>query len=312
MTSSSTDTRRRRYAAALLVIVAVLLVCGQVFAATVAGTVKDAESGEPLPYVTVQLIGETTKAGTINRGAMCGQKGEFELPGIPAGRYLLRCTRVGYSTHEDSLIVTADRQYRREIELTVQPVEVEKIVVKADRVERERDVQAGFVSVKAAELAELPGILEGDPVRSLQLLPGVQAASDLSSGLYVRGGGPDQTIVLLDGVPVYNPTHAFGFFSTFNADVLSDVNLYKGAYPARYAGRLGAVLDVQSSDGSRREVRGKGGVSTIAARVAVEGPVSNGGTWVVGGRRTYLEPLLNALSTPESPLPSYYFYDFSY
>jgi hypothetical protein len=298
----------RRAAVACIALVA-LCVPAVLFAATVTGTVRDAETGSPLAFVTVQVIGETERAGKINRGAMCGEDGNFTLDGIPAGRYVLRCSRVGYATYEDSLIVSADREYRRDVALAVQPVEVEEIVVKADRFERERKVQTGFVSVKATELAELPGIIEGDPVRSLQLLPGVQAASDISSGLYIRGGGPDQTLVQLDGVPVYNPTHAFGFFSTFNADALEEVNLYKGAYPARYSGRLGAVLDVNSSDGNRREVSGAAGVSTIAARLTLEGPVSDGGTWMVGGRRTYLEPLLNALSTPESPLPSYYFYD---
>jgi len=301
--------KSKRTAVAAVAVVFLLSVAGNALAATVSGRVKDAESGEPLPFVTVQVIGETVRGGTINRGAMCGQEGEFTLPNVPIGRYILRCSRVGYTTYEDSLAVRYDRDYQRFIELTVQPIEVDEIIVKADRFERERKVQTGFVSVKAAELAELPGIIEGDPVRSLQLLPGVAAVSDLSSGLYVRGGGPDQTIVLLDGVPVYNPTHAFGFFSTFNADALNEVNLYKGAYPARYAGRLGAVLDVKSIDGNAREVRGKAGVSTIAARLTVEGPVSNGGKWVVGGRRTYIGPLLDAMSTPESPLPSYYFYD---
>jgi hypothetical protein len=295
-------------------LVAVLAACmlaasDPVQAASVSGTVKDAQTGEPLGYVTVQVIGATDGGGSINRGALAGAGGTFSLQGIPAGRYVFRATRIGYTSYEDSLIVTRDREFRRNIVMTSEPIEVEEIIVTADRYSRDKEIQPGFISVEADELAELPGIIEGDPIRSLQLLPGVQAASDISSGLYVRGGGPDQTVVLLDGVPVYNPTHAFGFFSSFNADVLSEVNLYKGAYPAKYGGRLGAVLDVNSASGSRSEVRGKAGVSTIAARLTLEGPVGTGGSWIVGGRRTFLEPLLNALSTPESPLPGYYFYD---
>jgi hypothetical protein len=280
-------------------------------AASVGGSVKDSENGEPLGFVTVQVIGVTDRGGSVNRGALAGPDGTFALQGIPLGRYVFRATRIGYTAYEDSLIVNKDREFRRDIVMTAEPIEVEEIVVTADRFAREKESQPGFVSVNADELAELPGIAEGDPIRSLQLLPGVQAASDISSGLYVRGGGPDQTVVLLDGVPVYNPTHAFGFFSTFNADVLDEVNLYKGAYPARYGGRMGAVLDVNSATGDRRELHGKGGVSTIAARLMLEGPVGKGGSWIVGGRRTFLEPLLNALSTPETPLPSYYFYDFN-
>jgi len=301
----------RRGAVAIAAVFAILSAPAVARAASVTGTVKDAETGEPAGFATVQVIGTTNKGGSINRGAMAGAEGRFTLEGVPLGRYVVRCSRVGFTTREDSLIVTIDRVYRREIELTAQPVEVDEILVTADRLQRERDIQTGFVSVKATELADMPGIIEGDPIRSLQLLPGVQAASDISSGLYVRGGGPDQTVVLLDGVPVYNPTHAFGFFSAFNADALDEISLYKGAYPAKYGGRLGAVLDVNGSVGDRREFHGKAGVSTIAARLTLEGPVGDGGSWIVGGRRTYLEPLLNALSTPESPLPAYYFYDFN-
>ncbi|MCK4775584.1 MAG: TonB-dependent receptor [Candidatus Krumholzibacteria bacterium] len=298
--------RSASIAAVLLFVTAAVAAASQV-----TGLAADAETKKPLGFVTVQVIGNTDRGGVINRGAACDAGGRYTIDAVPFGRYILRCSRIGYSTYQDSLIISADRVYRRDVEMTVQPVEVEKIVVEADRFAREKQIQTGFVSIDAEELADLPGIIEGDPIRSLQLLPGVQAASDISSGLYIRGGGPDQTVVLLDGVPVYNPTHAFGFFSTFNADALEEVNLYKGAYPARYGGRLGAVLDVRSADGNRRQFRGEAGISTIAARLTLEGPVANGGTWIVDGRRTYLEPLLNALSTAENPLPSYYFYDFN-
>ena len=298
--------RSASIAAVLLFVTAAVAAASQV-----TGLVADAETKKPLGFVTVQVIGNTARGGVINRGAACDAGGRYTIDAVPFGRYILRCSRIGYSTYQDSLIISADRVYRRDVEMSVQPVEVEKIVVEADRFAREKQIQTGFVSIDAEELADLPGIIEGDPIRSLQLLPGVQAASDISSGLYIRGGGPDQTVVLLDGVPVYNPTHAFGFFSTFNADALEEVNLYKGAYPARYGGRLGAVLDVRSADGNRRQFRGKASISTIAARLTLEGPVADGGTWIVGGRRTYLEPLLNALSTAENPLPSYYFYDFN-
>lgn len=294
----------------LMLAVIVLLAAPAGYAASVKGTVKDAESGGAVGFATVQVIGQTEKGGSINRGALCDAEGRFTVESVPLGRYLLRCSRIGYATYQDSISITADRVYRRNVTMGVQPVEMDKIVVEADRFVREKEIQPGFISVEAKELAELPGIIEGDPIRSLQLLPGVQAASDISSGLYVRGGGPDQTVVLLDAVPVYNPTHAFGFFSTFNADALDEINLYKGAYPAKYGGRLGAVLDVNSSVGNRREIQGKAGVSTIAARLTLEGPLA-GGSWIVSGRRTYLEPLLNAMSTPENPLPDYHFYDFN-
>lgn len=172
----------------------------------------------------------------------------------------------------------------------------------------EAEVQTGFLDIDAATLAAVPGIVEADPLRALQVLPGVQAASDISSGLYIRGGGPDQTLVLMDGVTVYNPTHAFGFFSTFNNDAVDRVDLFKGAYPARYGGRLGAVVDVRMRQESAPRTSVTGGVSLISARALVEGRAGSD-QWLVSARRSYLEPLLDALRTPEDPIPSYAFYD---
>ena len=157
----------------------------------------------------------------------------------------------------------------------------------------------------------MPAIGEADLLRSLQLLPGIQSASDVSSGLYVRGGGPDQTAILLDNIPLYNPSHLFGFFSTFNPDAIKDVQLYKGAYPAAYGRTLGAVLDVSNREGNRQRFSGRGGVSLIASRLLAEGPVGQG-SWMMAGRRTYLEPVLSAVRARGVDIPlNYYFYDFN-
>jgi hypothetical protein len=136
----------------------------------------------------------------------------------------------------------------------------------------------------------------------------VQAASDLSSGLYVRGGAPDQNLVLLDEVPIYNPTHAFGLFSTFNSDLIGDVTLYKGAYPARYGGRLGAVLDVRAREPRGDDTRAVVGLSTVAARLYVDGQHSRL-RYSLGARRPYLDPILSLLRRNDRQIPSYWFYD---
>lgn len=184
---------------------------------------------------------------------------------------------------------------------------IEEMIVTADG-DAIPDVQTGHTDLAADDLAAVPGIVEADPLRALQILPGVQAASDVSSGLYIRGGGPDQTLVLMDGVTVYNPTHAFGFFSTFNNDAVQSVDLFKGAYPARYGGRLGSVVDVRMRQDTAPRLGGSGGMSLIAARVLLEGRAGPD-RWLASARRSYLEPLLDALRTPESPIPSYAFYD---
>jgi len=279
-----------------------------VWAAVLRGIVRDAEKREPVAYVTVQVLGRSDAGDDVAQGVMTLDDGRYIFGDVPPGRYVVRFSRIGFSEHEDSLAVTSDPEYELDAVLDVRPVQVEKIVVEEDRYARIRDVQPGFVSIKGDQLSSLPGIAEGDPIRGLQLLPGVQAASDFSSALYVRGGGPDQTLVLLDQATVYNPTHAFGFFSTFNPDATGDVNLYKGAYPAEHGGRLAAVLDVRTREADARNFNGKIGVSTIASRVALNGPVGDA-SWALSGRRTHLEPLLNAIRDADTQVPDYYFYD---
>ena len=197
---------------------------------------------------------------------------------------------------------------RLDVQLANEPIFTQEVVVEAEAYKEDREVQTGFIALPTQQLQELPAVAEPDILRSLQLLPGIQAASDISSGLYVRGGGPDETLILLDQIPLYNPSHAFGFFSTFNPDAVKDMSLYKGAYPAQYGGRLGSVLDVRNRDGNRKAFEGRGGVSLIAARLTLEGPAGNG-SWMVSGRRTYMEPILSAIRNDSTEVPSYYFYD---
>ena len=290
------------------VVALLAVVPAAVSAAVLRGVTRDRETREPVAYVTVQVLGQSSAGEDVALGVMSLDDGRYVFGFIPDGRYLVRFSRVGYTLREDSLLVTSDRDYQFDVTLVVEPVPVEKIVVEEDRFAKVGAVQPGFVSIKGERLSALPGIAEGDPIRSLQLLPGVQAASDFSSALYVRGGGPDQTLVLLDQATVYNPTHAFGFFSTFNADAIGDVNLYKGAYPAELGGRLSAVLDVRTRDASARNFKGKVGVSTIASRIALNGPLGKA-SWAVSGRRTHLEPLLDAIRDADTQVPDYYFYD---
>ena len=295
---------------ALLAAALVLLHVCPALASTIRGSITDAETGEPLGYANVIIDGWTNTGVDITRGAMGGEDGTYELPNIPGGRYRFRILYVGYTTYSDSLLIRDNRTYVVDAAMSVQPFAVDEIVVEADRIQREEDVQTGLMTFDIQTLDQVPAIGEPDPIRTLQLLPGVQAASDISSGLYVRGGGPDQTLILLDQVPVYNPTHAFGFFSTFNSGVIDDVTLYKGAYPANYAGRLGAVLDLTTREGNREKVRGIVGVSTISARATLDGPLNFwNGTWLASGRRTYLEPILGLLRRNDDQIPYYNFWD---
>ena len=270
-------------------------------AATLSGFVTDNSNGESLLFANIALEGTTL-------GAVSNDNGYYAINNVPPGTYNLVVTYIGYASYRHTLTLAATENLRLEISLAPKTLNAEETVVEADRYKEERLAQTSFLSLKSTTLKDLPAVGEADLLRSLQLLPGIQAASDISSGLYVRGGGPDQTQILLDQIPLYNPSHAFGFFSTFNPDAIKDLSIYKSAYPAQYGGNLGAVLDVTNRDGNRKEVQGTGGISVIAARTTLEGPIHKG-SWMVSGRRTYLEPLLNAIRSDSNNIPGYYFYD---
>ena len=151
---------------------------------------------------------------------------------------------------------------------------------------------------------------ETDVFRVLQLMPGIKSASELSSGLYVRGGSPDQNLILLDGVIVYNPSHLGGFLSTFNSDALKDIRMIKGGFPAEYGGRLSSVLDLTMKEGTKEKISGSAGISMISSRLSVEGPINDESTFMISGRRMYFDVLTSLISKELSDnTPQYYFYD---
>jgi hypothetical protein len=241
------------------------------WAASLSGYVRDASSGESVAYANVFVRGDAA-----SKVALCNSEGYYSVPDIPAGTYRISAQAIGYRASSDTVDVVEGTAQRHDVRLEGTPVELEQIEVIADPEKEEEALQPGFVALEARRLQRLPAVGEADLVRSLQLLPGVQAASDISSGLYIRGGGPDQTLILLDQIPLYNPTHAFGFFSTFNPDAIKDVNLYKGAYPAKYGGRLGSVLEVTNREGKRwRGPWGKvRGSSREGARTSIRSSLS--------------------------------------
>ena len=285
------------------ILVLAFLFPGGVWAATLSGFVTDGTSGESLPYSNVVLRGAASPLG-----ALSNVDGYYAVQHIPPGEYTIVVSYIGYRSFVDTIRFSGAELRDLNVQLIPKPILSREIVVEADPYEAERNVQTGFVTLETAQLQELPAVGETDLLRSLQLLPGIQAASDISSGLYIRGGGPDQTLILLDQIPLYNPTHAFGFFSTFNPDAIKDMSLHKGAYPAQYGGRLGSVLDVRNRDGNRKGFEGTGGISLISTRMTLEGPAGNG-SWMVSGRRTYLEPVLALIRDEDTDVPFYYFYD---
>jgi hypothetical protein len=268
---------------------------------SISGYVRDASTGETLLMANVALMG-TTKGATTNTS------GYYTINNIPPGEYVLVCRYIGYQPYDQELIIGEGENLRIDIEMQPEDVQLEEIVVESKR-EREEQKNIGVAQLQTKQIKELPSVLEADVFRSVQLLPGVKAASDFSSGLYIRGGSPDQTLILLDRTTVYNPTHFFGFFSTFNPDAIKDVRLYKGGYPAEYGGRLGSVLDIYNKDGNRKEFTSTVSMGLLASRVSLEGPYDKG-SWMIAARRSTLEPVLAALRGTVDNIPdSFYFFD---
>ncbi|MFN1836151.1 TonB-dependent receptor [Balneola sp. MJW-20] len=269
--------------------------------ASISGYVRDAETGETLISANVALQ-------ELNKGASTNTLGYYTITNIPAGRYKLLATYIGFRLSSQEITLEAGEKLRLDIDLVPESVQLEEVIVESDS-DKEEQKNIGTIQVKTELINELPSVFEADVFRSIQLLPGVKAASDFSSGLYVRGGSPDQTLILLDRTTVYNPSHFFGFFSTFNPDAIKDVRLYKGGYPAEYGGRLGSVLAIYNKDGNRNEFGGSATVGLLASRILLEGPYSRG-SWMLAVRRSTLEPLLAGLRQSIDSVPSlFYFLD---
>jgi hypothetical protein len=239
-------------------------------AGAINGFVRDASDGEPLAYCNVYL-------DKTEFGAATNDKGYFYIGHVPAGKYELVASFVGYKSEKRTLSVGPNQVVNVNLELSPGAIEVKEVKVTADRARFEREVEVSAVRLETKQLQFIPKVGgEVDLFRTIQLLPGVIATSDFSNRLYIRGGSPDQNLILLDGITVYNPSHLFGLFSPFIAEAVSDVTLLAGGFPAMYGGRLSSVLDVTTKEGNSKRYTGAASVSVIAAQAQVEGPLPGG------------------------------------
>lgn len=266
------------------------------------GYVKDERSGET-------LIGATVILKDTKKGAYTNKLGYYAISPVVAGEYTLRVTSVGYAPYEEKIILTKGISQRKDIMLKGLDIMTEEISVVADRDVESRQISISKVNIPIQQIKEIRIGGESDVFRTIQMLPGVLTSSQMSSGLYIRGGSPDQNLVLLDGSTVYNPSHLFGFISTFNSDAIKDVELIKGGYPAEYGSRLSSVLNITQKDGNRNKFEGLLSAGIISSKLALEGPLGNG-SWFISGRRTYFDLIKGMLDTdPENPIPDFGFYD---
>jgi hypothetical protein len=274
-----------------------LLQAGLLSGATIHGFVREKDSLEPIISGNVWIRG--TSIGTATN-----MKGHYVLASLPPGRYEVVFSAIGYRTEVREVTVGLSGDIQLDVTIQPEAILLKAMEVTADRERRELDIKPGQIAVQTPQLRTIPQIAEPDLFRSIQMLPGVATLSDFSAGLYIRGGSPDQNLILLDGIDVYNPNHLFGFFSTFNTDAVKSVELLKGGYPSMYGGRLSSVLNVYNKEGNRDRFHGVARVSLLSASTTLEGPWEHG-SWMISGRRTYLEL---AEKIADFNLP-YYFYD---
>jgi hypothetical protein len=274
--------------------------------ATISGFVKDSRNGETLTGAVIYP--EENPA----IGIATNSYGYFSLT-LPIGKYSLIIQFLGYKTQRVPLDLKENMQLSFEME--EESIALKEITITGEK-NNNNVVQNELISkINVREIQNIPVILgEKDIMKTIQLLPGVTPAGEGNAGFYVRGGGVDQNLILLDEAPVYNPSHLLGFFSTFNSDAIKDITLYKGGFPAEYGGRLSSVVDIKMNEGNNKKFHLSGGIGIIASRLEIEGPLfKSKGSFMIAARRTYADLFLRLLprhgADSTASKSTLYFYD---
>lgn len=269
---------------------------------TISGNIRDAATGE-------ELLGATVFIKELGTGAATNVYGFYSLSLTP-GTYTLEYSYIGY----ESQVRKLDLQQAVTIDIELKTISqtLEAVEIKGKRKgENLAKTEMSVVRMDVKSIRKIPALMgEVDIIKAIQLLPGVQSTSEGGSGFSVRGGNPDQNLILLDEATVYNASHLMGFFSVFNNDAIKDVNLYKGDIPASAGGRLSSLLDVRMKDGNSKKLSGSGGLGTISSRLTLEGPFEKDeSSWLISGRRTYADIFLRLSSNEDINENVLYFYD---
>lgn len=275
----------------------------------VSGVVSEAGSEEVLIGAYVVVYKDSVRKGNPLRSITSNKFGFYSLSALPEGKYYIFSGALGYETFKKELQLSGEKpNIRLDIKLLKTEILLSEVKVFAEKYEDFANT-SGTVELDPELIQTLPSFGgETDIFRALQLLPGVSNANELSAGIYVRGSSADQTLTLIDGVQVYNPSHLGGFASTFNSDAIQNIKLIKGAFPAQYGGRLSSVLDVTTREGSSEKFIGTANLSNISSRFTIEGPLSDKSTYILSARVMYLDKLLSLIPQAER-FPRYGFYD---
>jgi len=272
---------------------------------TISGYITESGSRE-------NLLGVSIYVPALKLGTVSNDYGFFSLT-LPEGRHEVYISYIGYSTQIKEIDLAEDTVWA--VELSSAAESLEEVVVTAnEKVKESKVTQMSTVRLNPLDIQDVPALLgEKDVLKTLQLLPGIQGGSEGSSGFFVRGGTPDQNLIILDDAVVYNSNHLFGFFSVFNGDAIKSVEAFKGGFPARFGGRLSSVIKIDMKDGNKEKLSGKINVGLISSSVLLEGPINKGKTsFIVSGRRTYADVLAQPFLNEEDGKGGYYFADLNF
>ncbi|MBA2583398.1 MAG: TonB-dependent receptor [Bacteroidetes bacterium] len=271
---------------------------------TISGYVKDDNTGE-------FLTGANIYVKEILKGATSNQYGFYSIT-LDKGEHTLIASFLGFQDYSQAILLNENK--RINIALNPKSILGKEVVITGEKEDKNiQSTEMGRIEMDVEQIKTLPAFMgEVDILKALQLLPGIQSAGEGNSGFYVRGGGPDQNLILLDEAVVYNASHLFGFFSVFNSDAVKNIQLIKGGMPANYGGRLASVIDVSMKEGNSKKLQVDGGLGLISSRLTIQGPlIKDTSSFIISGRRTYIDVLAKQFIKDTSPFKGsgYYFYD---
>ncbi|MUH37207.1 TonB-dependent receptor [Zobellia amurskyensis] len=273
---------------------------------TISGYITESGSGE-------NLLGVSVYVPKLKLGTTTNDYGFFSLT-LPEGNHEVVISYIGYGNEKHQLTLSEDKVLS--IELKPSAENLEEVIVTADeRIKESKVTQMSKVQINPADIQDIPALLgEKDVMKTLQLMPGIQGGSEGSSGFFVRGGTPDQNLIILDDAVVYNSNHLFGFFSVFNGDAIKSVEAFKGGFPARFGGRLSSVIKLDMKDGNKEKLSGKVNIGLISSSALLEGPINKGKTsFIASGRRTYADIMARPfIDSDKGNKTGYYFTDFNF
>jgi hypothetical protein len=289
---------------ALFLIFSIQVRAQQTVKHTLSGYIKEAATGEA-------IIGATVSIREPLKGTATNTYGFYSLT-TDQGEYELVVNYIGFEPHVQKIVL--DKDIRLDVSMKPKSTETKTVVIEGERTDGNvTDVRMSVNKLDMKDVKQIPAFLgEVDVLKTIQLLPGVKGSGEGNSGFYVRGGGPDQNLILLDEATIYNAGHLFGFFSVFNGDAIKDISLTKGGMPAQYGGRLSSVLDISMKEGNNQRFDVDGGIGVISSRLTVQGPIKKDtSSFIISARRTYIDVLIKPIIADTSPFSGsgYYFYD---